>query len=398
MDKKKILVAYYEMFLGGSTTSLLAFLNCIDKTKYDVDLQLYHNSGELFEDIPEGVNVLPDAAMHKGKWGFVVKNLKGIFSGKLLKAYLVNKKRKKKGFSGQILADLQAEVLARKSRVYYDYAIGFMEGWPDRYIASRVKARKKIGWLHNTFANLAAIPELELPWMEKVDKLIFVADNCTEDFKKAMPEMAHKAETVLNITDSEIIRAKAEKECGDDVDFLRFCRADCFKIITVCRLSMYHKGLDRIVWCAKEMKEAGEDFLWYIVGSGRDEEKLQKMIVENDVADRVVLIGARFNPHPFIKAADIMCMPSRYEGKPITVTESMILGTPPVVTEYLSAHEQIESGIEGIVVPNQDDTIVAPLKEMMDDPSVFRNMQQILLQREYGNSKNSVQLEKILFV
>jgi len=280
MDKKKILVAYYEMFLGGSTTSLLAFLNCIDKTKYDVDLQLYHNSGELFEDIPEGVNVLPDAAMHKGKWGFVVKNLKGIFSGKLLKAYLVNKKRKKKGFSGQILADLQAEVLARKSRVYYDYAIGFMEGWPDRYIASRVKARKKIGWLHNTFANLAAIPELELPWMEKVDKLIFVADNCTEDFKKAMPEMAHKAETVLNITDSEIIRAKAEKECGDDVDFLRFCRADCFKIITVCRLSMYHKGLDRIVWCAKEMKEAGEDFLWYIVGSGRDEEKLQKMIVE----------------------------------------------------------------------------------------------------------------------
>ena len=40
MEKKKILVVYPEMLVGGSTTSLLAFLNCIDKEKYEVDLPI----------------------------------------------------------------------------------------------------------------------------------------------------------------------------------------------------------------------------------------------------------------------------------------------------------------------------------------------------------------------
>ena len=51
MAKKKILVIYPEMLVGGSTTSLLAFLNCIDKEKYEVDLQLYKNVNEMLDII-----------------------------------------------------------------------------------------------------------------------------------------------------------------------------------------------------------------------------------------------------------------------------------------------------------------------------------------------------------
>ena len=49
MQKKRVLVIYPEMMMGGSTTALLAFLKGIDKEKYEVDLQLYKNRGELLE-------------------------------------------------------------------------------------------------------------------------------------------------------------------------------------------------------------------------------------------------------------------------------------------------------------------------------------------------------------
>ena len=396
MRKKKVLVAYYEMFTGGSTTSLLAFLNCIDKNKYDVDLQLYHNKGILFGDIPEGVNILPDASRYNGKLGEMVKVLNGVVTGTFFKAYIANKKHNKKGFCGQILTTWQAKHLSEKSKVHYDYAIGFMEGWPDRYIAYSVDADKKYGWMHNTFANIAAIPELEIDWMKKVDKVIFVADNCTEDFCKAVPEMADKAITVLNITDSDIIKAKAKKDLSDDEAFSRFKSANCFKIITACRISMYHKGLDRAVNCAKRLKEAGKNFLWMIVGGGEQLNELNAMIDEAGVGDCMVTIGNRLNPHPFIAEADLFCMLSRYEGKPMVITESMILGVPALVANYLSAHEQIQNGVDGVIVDNVDDCGFDELLHYIDNPEDLVKLKDYLLAREYGNSEYMREIEKEL--
>jgi glycosyltransferase involved in cell wall biosynthesis len=101
--------------------------------------------------------------------------------------------------------------------------------------------------------------------------------------------------------------------------------ASVFKIITVCRIVLGVKGLDRIVWCAKKMKDVGRDFLWTIVGDGPDFEAVKNMIDEHGLSEQVVMIGNRLNPLPFIKLADAFCMPSRYEGKPMVITESMIL-------------------------------------------------------------------------
>jgi hypothetical protein len=47
MDKKKILIVYPFMLMGGSTTSLLSLLQNIDKETFQVDLQLYRNEGEI---------------------------------------------------------------------------------------------------------------------------------------------------------------------------------------------------------------------------------------------------------------------------------------------------------------------------------------------------------------
>ena len=394
MSKIKILVAYYEMMMGGSTTSLLAFLNCIDKEKYQVDLQLYHNCGALLDQIPEGVRLLPEAATCHGMRGKIVKGAKGLLTGAIPRAYLVNRKRKKRGMSGQVMAEFQAKHLSRKHKEGYDVAIGYMEGWPVHYVAHSVKAAKKLCWLHSTFANLAPVPALERDWMKRVDNIVFVADNCRDDFREVMPDMGRKAVTILNITDSRLLTARAAEIDETDADFLRFRDADCFKIITVCRITISVKGLDRAVHCAKQLKESGRKFLWTIIGDGAELETLRRMISDADLTDCMVAIGSRMNPLPFMKEADVFCMLSRFEGKPMVVTESMIVGTPPFVTRYLSAAEQIEHGVEGVIVENGDDTMFEALARYADRPEAIRQMKAYLSAHNYDNRAYMREIEE----
>lgn len=395
--KKKILIASYNMIVGGSTTALIGLLNAIDKTRYEVDLVLYKNEGKLFGFIPKDIHILPEAFTCSGKRGIVKKCLKGLFSGYILKARIANGQIKEKGMSQQVLYDFQVSHLSREISGHYDIAIGFLEGWSDRYIISKVDADIKIGWLHSTFGKIGVIPKLEEPWLESVDKIACVAQSCVDDFVKVMPKFKDKTFYIPNIIDTDYIRARADELDSTDCLYENFVKSDCFKIISVCRLSMETKGLDRMVIAADRLVRDGYKFVWYVVGEGNDRTTLEKMIQEKGLQTYFTLTGVRINPYPFLKAADIMCMASRWEGMPSTVTEAKILGVPPVVTEYLSAREQIKHNVEGIIVKNEDGAIEQGLRWCLDNKGELNKMHEYLLSEHYGNENDFQLIENILF-
>lgn len=395
---KKILFTYPSMLIGGSTTALLSLLNNMPEDEYEIDLQLFRNEGPLLDMIPSHVNLLPQAEMHTGKKGRALKLIKFVLGGFAVKSFAMGiTGNQKRLFSRGVAGDFQAKILSRKNPKEYDYAIGFLGGWSDRYLAFSVNAKKKYAWLHSTFKNITTEPREELPWMQLVDKIVFVADATRDDFVKDLPEMADKAIVIENITDSSVIKRRGLDVDATDEAYQNFLASDAFKIITVCRLTFSIKGLDRIVSCAKALKKLGKHVLWYIIGDGRDEALLHQAIKDADVMDVVIPIGKRMNPYPFIAAADVMCMPSRVEGKPVTVTESLILGTPPVVTNYLSAKQQIQNGFDGIVVENSDDAIIPVLEQLIDEPCRVALMRQNMQGMEYGNRDDMKTIEALLF-
>lgn len=396
--KKKILFVYSSMIIGGSTTALLSILNSLDPEKYEVDLQLFRNEGSLMNLIPEHVTLLPEAEIYKGVKGRIIKTAKCVLTGHAFQALRRETLRTGKlAISRCVLGDFQAKELSRRNKKHYDYAIGFLGGWSDRYLAFCVNADRKYAWLHSLFTKITPDPDAERTWLERVDKVVFVSDACRDVFIKVLPQMAEKTITLENITDSEIIRSRSRMIDETDMDYQRFVESRDFKIITVCRLTVNVKGLDRIVKCAKVLKDQGFHFLWYIIGDGDDSEVLHDMIRHAGVEDCVLSIGARINPHPFIAAADIMCMPSRYEGKPVVITESMILGVPPVVTSYPSAGEQIENGVVGLIVDNDDDSIIEAVSSCIQNEVRMTTMRTILRMREYGTTKDFLKMETTLF-
>ena len=118
------------------------------------------------------------------------------------------------------------------------------------------------------------------------------------------------------------------------------------KLVTVCRLSIHTKGLDRTILATKRLKEQGYNFKWIIIDDGEDRELLEEMIEKESLKDRIFLIGQKKNPYPYMKQCDVFVMASRREGKPMAVTEAQILGLPIIVTNYSSAKEQVINGLK----------------------------------------------------
>ena len=58
--KKRILVVSHALELGGAERSLIGLLDMIDPGKYDVDLFLLRQEGELLPEIPAYVRLLPE--------------------------------------------------------------------------------------------------------------------------------------------------------------------------------------------------------------------------------------------------------------------------------------------------------------------------------------------------
>ena len=379
---KKILVVYQSMVIGGSTTSLISFLNSIDKKQFDIDLLLSENKGDLFDKIPDGVNVLPQGRYNISK---LLKLIVSMFHKEFYRILFYRLFVKKKKSTIMQLNAYNAVSFSRRIKKKYDVAIGYMELWPDSYVLSnRIKADKKVIWIHTDYLNAGLDFRVDKPYYKKADKIVLVSNDCLKNFQHECAEYSSKAVVVENILDKSFLKTRS-KEYKIEVN------NSAMNFLTVCRLDVYTKGLDRLVNVASRLKNDGYEFQWYVVGDG-DIDCLRKMCLECGVDDRLIFTGHKSNPYPFFTACDCFVLPSRYEGKPMVITEAQMLALPAVVTEYATARDQIKHGVEGLVVNNSEDGLYSGLKRILDAQEVLKQFAHNLLIKDFDYKET---IEKI---
>lgn len=368
------------MMVGGSTSGLVSLLRALDSSKIDADLILYKSRGELIDDIPSYVNVLNQASKYPEETpiAFIKKTCVLFFKGYLFKAlYNEWKYNKRIGLNNQVMAYAQASI-SKKIEKQYDVAISFLELWANAYLTCCTNAKRKIGWIHVDYEKARYIGKLDKNNFKKIDKMICVSQSCLNSFIKTFPELEKKSGFIENVVSPEHIREKAEKEKGID--------DEGFKIITVCRLTINTKGLDRAVKAAARLKDEGYDFKWYIVGDGEDKEELESLIYNNDLSDMMHLLGLKLNPYPYLKSCNLFVLPSRTEGKPIAVTEAQILGLPVIITNYVSASEQVMDGVDGLIIDNSlEDAVYHAIKNVMDNPDLLKRFKDNVDGKKFDN-------------
>ena len=157
------------------------------------------------------------------------------------------------------------------------------------------------------------------------------------------------------------------------------------------------KNYDNVPDITRRMIKGGvKDLKWHIIGYGGDETLIRQKIAESGMEKHVILLGKKENPYPYIKACDIYVQPSRYESKSVTVREAQMLCKPVVVTAYPTAASQICNGIDGVIVPLDNEGCAEGLARFITDTALQERIVSYLHTHDYVNLSEVEKIYKLL--
>lgn len=395
--KPRIFIAMHYMEIGGAETALVGLLNALDPARVVVDLFLYDHRGEMMQFIPEWVNLLPQIPKYsvlerpivelvkRGFWGIAAARMWAKRISKV--AYKRSGSTLENNSGLDKMSKCSTPLLPKINQsVTYDLAISFLT--PHRIVAEKVKAKKKIAWIHTDYTRVWVDAEEELKVWQKYDYVASISGDVTNTFLQVFPSLAPKIVEIENILSPSFVRKRAELK---DVD-KEIRQTDKISLLSIGRYSE-QKNYDNVPdICKRLINETKLNIKWYIIGYGGDEALILQKIKEAGMEDHVILLGKRSNPYPYIKACDIYVQPSRYEGKSVTVREAQMLCKPVVVTNYPTAPSQIRSGVDGVIVPMDNEGCANGLAEMICDMPLQERIIAHLKTHDYGNES---EVEKI---
>lgn len=391
--KHTILIFSQAMELGGVERSLLGLLDSIDYDRYDVDLFLMRHSGELMPYLNLKAKLLPEIPQYASLAVPMVSLLKsgqlGVLHGRL-KGKLAAKRFDKRhpGSKPSVTAltyshKYTLSAMPQISDKTYDLAISFLT--PHYFTRERVKAKKYAAWIHTDYTALSFDRSAEIAMWREYDAICGVSEQVTAAFDAEFPDLSHLTETVENILPKNLIERQS------NIPQSKMQRENKFALLSVGRFSE-QKNFDNVPDICRRLVEDGLDVKWYLIGYGGEEPLIQQKITEAGMQDRVIILGKKDNPYPYMRACDLYVQPSRYEGKAVTVREAQLLGKPVVITNYATSASQLEDGVDGVIVPMDNVGCAVGIAALLRDPARMQQLSENCAKRDYTNS---AEVEKI---
>lgn len=402
--RPRILILMHYMELGGAESALLGLLQAHDPLRADIDLFIYSHRGDLMEYIPGNVNLLPEVPIYSLLEAPIADVLKMGFR-KLALARLMARQEtfSYSKYNVNHLDDLSGFTFQQSKTVKllpnispdieYDLAISFLT--PHYIVLDKVRAKKKIGWIHTDYSNVFINKEMEYLMWSRLDYIASISEEVSKKFCSIFPLLKAKIVLIENILSVDFIRKRSEEFESSELQ----PRNNEVHLLSIGRYS-YPKRFDEIGSICRmvidNLRRQGSPIIvkWFVIGYGSQEEenKMLENIEKENVVDNVVIMGKKSNPYPYIRACDIYVQPSRYEGKSITVREAQILCKPVLVSNYPTASSQVINGIDGVIASRDSIEFAHDLACFILDKKLQNDVSSYLQCHNYGNES---EIEKI---
>jgi predicted dehydrogenase/glycosyltransferase involved in cell wall biosynthesis len=117
-------------------------------------------------------------------------------------------------------------------------------------------------------------------------------------------------------------------------------------IITIARLSP-QKGHGTLLAAAEEILQLRPDARFLLIGTGPEEGMLRAIVEQRSLGQAVLFLGRRNDVPDLLQAADLMVLPSLFEGLPLVVLEAMAAELPVIASRIGGTDEAVVDGVTG---------------------------------------------------
>ncbi|WP_217593867.1 glycosyltransferase family 4 protein [Cohnella sp. GbtcB17] len=140
------------------------------------------------------------------------------------------------------------------------------------------------------------------------------------------------------------------------------------QIVTVCRL-VPAKGIDLLIKACAELRGRDRRFVLHIIGDGPIRPELEHLAQEQGIYDETIFYGYMLHPEEMLPFFDIFVLPSRAEAFGSVFAEAALCLLSLVGTDVGGIAEQIEDGVNGLLVPGEDPKALADaIDKLILDP------------------------------
>ena len=354
---------------GGAENVLVNLVNNLDQNKFKITVQTLFDKDAQKANLRKGIEYRT----------FLNSQFKG---------------------NSRLLALVPAGLLYRfivKKR--YDIVVSYLEGPTTHILAGcPFQDTKKVAWVHVQMDNMRQLSVGFKSGTEAIntyktfDRIVFVADTVKQSFEKVAGVTFQNTETLYNTLDTDEIVEKSHESLSE-TEF----NDHEFNMISVGRI-INAKGYDRLVRIHKRLVSEGYKIHTYILGSGSEQESIEKYLQENSLTDSFTFLGFNENPYKYVAKADLFVCSSRREGFSTAVSEALVLGVPVVSTDCSGAYELLGNNEYGIVTKSDEESLYQGIKRVLDDSELLKRYKVKAIERgkTFSTDKTVKAVEDVL--
>jgi CDP-glycerol glycerophosphotransferase len=333
---------------NGITSAALSLLDNIDHERFDVSVSYPHEAhpdqAALVELIHPRARLFPQSADIVG--GRIRVRLLAAVNGRVP----LRRQALLRGANAVLRDEWTRAFGASRFEHVIDFS-GYVPYWI-KLLANRTAGSFSI-WLHNDVQAELSNPNRSrrvrsglkgaCALYRTADQLVSVSEALNEVNRTTLTTSAPGVRFTFapNTINAERIRRLAREPSP-----LPLGRAKTF--VTAGRLSP-EKNHERLIRAFALVYAANRDTRLMVLGSGPLQQRLHRLIDELALRGAVTLAGHQPNPYAVMAGSDCFVLSSDYEGQPMALLESLVLGLPIVTTDFESVRGVMPAGARLVV-------------------------------------------------
>jgi glycosyltransferase involved in cell wall biosynthesis len=129
------------------------------------------------------------------------------------------------------------------------------------------------------------------------------------------------------------------------------------------------KASDDVIRAAETICAARPDCVFVMAGADDDPfaPTVRQMVTERGLGERIIFTGHLSDVAPLYTLADVVVMPSRWEGFGLVLVEAMASGTPLVTTRVGPIPEVVGEDAAVLIPPDSPSDLAASILRLLDD-------------------------------